>query len=178
MNKSGLGRRRRPVGMTLLELIVAITISSMVMIALASLQHITTLQTKNVFGQVWARQTRMMALDQVRYRLMNARVGSVTITDSGHMITFQDLNLSKTLYSWFQFNPANRTLSYNELAGDGIPAKAIITGPVDITFTKENPALVKIWVKTVANYAYGQVDSQDGVIKVQLRTANSANTAT
>lgn len=161
--------------MTFLELIVSITISSMVMVALASLQHITTLQSKNLFGQVWARQTRMMAIDQLRYRLMNARVGSVVIKDDGHTIEFADLNLSKTMKSRFQFTPSNRTLSFNKLIGDGVPGKAVIRGPVDITFTLENPALVKIWVKTASNYSYGEVDTQDGAIKVQLRTANSAS---
>lgn len=166
------GARR---GFTLLEVTISIAISSLVMVAVASLMHISGLQVKNIFGQVQMRQTRMAAIDQIRYKLMNARVGSCSLQQNGRYIQFLDLNLSKTMYSSFYFVASEKALYYNKLIGDGVPGVPVIKGPVDVIFTIENPALVDIWVKSASQTNFGEIDSQDGTTKVQLRTLNSAS---
>ena len=167
--------RHKRRGYTLLEMMVAASISSLIMIAVASLQSISAVQIKNLSGQSKTRQTRMAALDQIRYILMNARVGSCSTQQYGRYIQFRDLNVSKTMNSAFYFVASTRTLYYNKGVTDGIPAVSVLQGPVDIIFTVEKQALVKIWVKSASQKNYGEVDTQDGITKVQLRTANNAS---
>lgn len=182
-SKTGLTARR---GTSLLELMIASVVSSMVMGAVAMLMWTSGRAIKTVYGQTRTRSARMRAIDQIRYTLANAEIGSVVEYDaqyepppegSGdpptligyHRIDFTDpTNGAGT--STFFFNSGNDTLFYDADTGDGTPAAAILTGPVDVLFQIEAAELIRIRVKTSSVNTYGgDVDTQDGETLVYLR---------
>jgi prepilin-type N-terminal cleavage/methylation domain-containing protein len=154
-------------GMTLPELMIAIAISSAVSFAVMSLQIFSGKAIKEIQGQTRTRASRMRAIDQIRFRLFNARIGSCEITQDGHRLEFNDPNKGATTSAFFF---AGETLFYDEDVADGAAALSLVRGPIDITFELESGgALVKLKVKTSSTMKYADVDIQDGETVVYLR---------
>jgi hypothetical protein len=110
----------------------------------------------------------MGALDQIRYRLVEAQIGTVTITNGDRRIEFVDPNLGTT--SSFFFDAGDSKLFYDDDIDDGTDEIEVIDGPIDLTFeTEEEGALVKLNVRTQAPIGFGDVDTQDGETVVYLR---------
>ncbi|WP_319588762.1 prepilin-type N-terminal cleavage/methylation domain-containing protein [uncultured Desulfobulbus sp.] len=172
-------------GFTLTEMVISVGISSLILIAVSSLQLISAKTISEVYGTTRTRSSRMAALDQIRYKLASAQIGSCVINDSNRTITFRDPNLTGS--SRYYFVTSQKTLYYDQLTTDGVAARAIVKGPIDLTFKLmsvdntgtevevlpgENTSAVKIvqlLVKSSSNMTYGDVDIQDGITSVYLR---------
>lgn len=169
MTRRHFPRLRRRRGFTLTEVMISVAISSLVMTAVFSMQFISGRAIKEVYGQTRTRSSRMRAIDQIHYRLVNASLGSVVISQEDHRITFVDPNLGGATSAFF-FSPDTDTLSYDDDIGDTVPARAVAVGPIDITFEEQvGGAIVYVRVKSASHMAYADVDKQDGEIAVHLR---------
>ncbi len=162
-------------GLTLMEVMISSVISGMVSAVVVWLMFQAALTSKDMYGETRTRSTRMGALDQIRYRLVEAQIGTVDITDADRRIEFVDPNLGTT--SAFFFNPDPsifqdlpvNTLFYDEDVDNSDPI-AVIDGPIDLTFETESAgAIVKLNVRTQAPIGFGDVDTQDGETVVYLR---------
>lgn len=179
-------RSARTRGFTLMELMIAAVISGMVMLSVLSIQYITARTINDVYNPTRSRSVRMNALNQIRFRLCDARVGSVEILDANHRIQFEDPNLSKAagrvIRSEFFFDTAKRTLFFDEDVDNLNPFK-VARGPINITFFKGTTALdppdfkiykntdsvVTVLVETSHELSYSKVDLRDGETVVYLR---------
>ncbi len=172
MNRSTRRRTWKPDrrrGFTLTELMIAAAVSGLVIMAAASLQFVGARTSQEVFGQTRMRSARMQAIDQIRYRLSEARVGSCTISEEGRRIDFVDPNFGGA-GSRFFFTEDQKTLFYDNDISDGTDAVAVTRGPINITFQAESGgALVRVRVKSASGLKYGDVDEQDGEVAVYLR---------
>jgi hypothetical protein len=151
-------------------MLIGVAISSLVMVVVSSLMYISGRAIKDLYGETRTRSSRMRALDQVRYRLSQAKIGSVVITDSNHQIDFQDPNLGTAVISRFSFNPATQTLSYQADISSGDPSIVASQGPIDVTFqTFASGSIILLSVKSAANISGGDIDEQDGEVEIFLR---------
>jgi prepilin-type N-terminal cleavage/methylation domain-containing protein len=166
-----LSRRR---GFTLLELMIAISISTLVVSAVISLQYITAKNIKDLYGQTRTRSSRMIALDKIRYRLTNAKVGTCVVSNANHRIEFKDPNLGGVT-STFYFSPDTRTLFYDRNISDGSTPDEIVSGPIDVTFQLQEPnnlgfcTIILLKVRSSSDTSCGDVDLQDGNTSIYLR---------
>lgn len=161
--------RRR--GITLMEVLISSVISGMVSAMIVWLMFQAALTSKDMYAETRTRATRMSALDQIRYRLVEAQIGSVEITQSNRRIEFIDPNLGVTSAFFFnddQQTPPN-TLFYDQDVDNSDP-RAVVEGPIDLTFETESAgAIVVLNVRTQAPIGFGDVDTQDGETVVYLR---------
>lgn len=165
--------RRLTRGFTLAEVLIGVSISTAVMMGVVSLQYISARTIKEIYGQTRTRSSRMRALDQVYYRLGNARIGSVEISQNEHRIEFKDPLLGGDT-SAFYFVEMTETLFYDDDIDDSTPAIEAARGPIDVTFEIDQAgALISLKVKSQAYMAYGDVDIQEGETAVYLRNPAS-----
>lgn len=164
-------RRRR--GFTFIEMLVGISISSLVMIAVAYLQLFSGRMIKEIYGQTRTRSSRMIALDAIRYRLMNARIGSCVVSSSNHRIQFTDPTHGYwvgSVTSAFYFDPDQKKLYYDFDINDNSAAQMVAQGPIDVSFQVLNAGeVVQLSVRSSADMAYGKTDVQDGQTSIYLR---------
>lgn len=170
-----LASRRR--GFTMMEVLISSVISGMVSAMVVWLMFQAALTSKDMYAETRTRSTRMSALDQIRYRLVEAQIGHPNnqITDGGRRIEFVDPNLDVTSAFFFNPDPAVfpnlpvNTLFYDEDVDNSDP-RAVVEGPIDLTFEFESAgAIVKLNVRTQAPIGFGDVDTQDGETVVYLR---------
>ena len=127
----------------------------------------------------------MNALNQIRFRLCDAKIGSCVVSDFNRRIQFLDPNLEENgnpVTSEFYFDPQERTLNYKPnitMTNPWVVAK----GPISITFIlgsreldppnhqvyKGTNAVVTVFVKTASELSYSNVDTRDGETVVYLR---------
>jgi prepilin-type N-terminal cleavage/methylation domain-containing protein len=158
-----------PAGFTLAEVLIAIVVTSLVMVAVAGLFYSSARTLKEVDEQARMRTARMTAIDALKYRLMDARIGSCLVSESNRRIQFRDPNLGGVVSAFF-FNADSNTLFYDDDIDDGVVAVEAARGPIDITFEVQNTGtIVVIKVTTVSDLAYANVDTQDGATAVYLR---------
>jgi prepilin-type N-terminal cleavage/methylation domain-containing protein len=172
-------------GLTLVELLIAAAISSFVLVSVLSIQYITARTLKEIYGPTRSRSARMSALNQIRFRLCDARVSSVVLSDDNHRIQFTDPNLTRegvVIRSEFYFNTANKTLYYDVDVDNSKPI-ILVKGPINISFRKGSreldppdyklykgiDAVVTVFVQTSDELAYSKVDLRDGETAVYLR---------
>lgn len=167
------GRR----GFTLTELMISIAISSLVMVGVMSVQWISGRGIKEMYGQTRTRSSRMRGLDQIRYKLIEAKIGSVVLSQPNsagtayHRIEFKDPRLGGVT-STFYFNSTTNTLYYDDDIAGGGAAYSVVLGPIDITFKTESAgAIVDLYIKTSATMVMGDVDIQDGETAIYLRNS-------
>lgn len=162
------GRRSRR-GLTLIEVMIASVISLMITGTAVGIMWSSGVGIKEMYGQTRTRSSRMIALDAVRYRLAEAQIGSVSITDSNHRIEFEDPNLGGATSAFF-FNPESRTLWYDDDIDDATAEIEAVQGPIDFTFESQNAgAVILLRVESAEDMAHGDVDTQDGETAVYLR---------
>lgn len=159
--------RRR--GMSFVELMIAVSVSSLVMVNIAVLDYYTARSVKEIFGQTRARSARMIALDAIRYRLMNAKIGSCVASQANRRIDFTDPTrggITTALY----FVQAQQTLYVVDNVANNPTGVRLASGPYDVTFTPQGAGeTVQIWVRSISPEAYSIVDQQDGQTSVYLR---------
>lgn len=165
----------RHAGFTLVEMMIAMAISSLVMVAIASMQYIGARAQKEMYGVGNTRSSRMQSIDTIRFRLCNARVGtlqfsSACTTGSGfHQIEFIDPNRGGVTSS-FRFDEDAHILFYDEDIADGQAARDVVRGPIDVSFESlHGGAIVSLKVKSSSDMLYADVDIQDGETLVYLR---------
>lgn len=182
--KNKLSHKIRRGGFTLIEVLVASTITLMVMGQVLGLFWISTVTIKDLYGPIRSRTSRSIAINEIRFRLSDARIGSAVVLDNNHKIRFVDPNLTTggaDVTSEMYFVPAERTLYYRENINSGNPVK-IAKGPIDITFTLGTTDIdpshvlrlgedstVTIFVRTSSDLSYSRVDTRDGETVVYLR---------
>jgi len=155
-------------GLTLVETMISSVIFALVTAVVVWLMFQTALTSKDMFAETHTRATRMRALDEIRYQLMEAQIGSVAISQNNRRIEYVDPNLATT--SVYFFNPQSGTLFYDADIGDGTPATGVASGPIDLTFESiEEGAIVRLNVRTSAEVGFGDVDTQEGETLIYLR---------
>lgn len=160
--------------MTLIEVSISIAITSLIMIALFTLQLVSARTIKEVYGQTRTRSSRLATIDQIHYRLADAAIGSASIQQGGRRIEFRDPNLVGATSAFF-FVPASRTLFYDEDISDGTDPRAVVVGPVEITFeVQSGGAILFVKVESVSHVAQGEIDEQDGETAIFLRNPSSS----
>lgn len=166
---------RRCRAMTYIEMMISMGIGSLIMVVIVSLQSASGRAIKEMYGQTRTRSARMIALDQIRYRLVDARAGTLTFSQANpdgsgfHQVDFIDPNLGGVT-SRFQFDPATVTLTYDSNIADGTAPQSVIRGPIDVSFEPQNAgAIVVIRTRSSAIMSPGDVDIQDGQTIVYLR---------
>jgi len=176
---------KRAKGFTLVELMVAAVISSLVMAGVIAIQYLTAKTINDLYGPTRSRSVRMIALNQIRFRLCDGKIGSVVVSDGNHRIQFEDPNLSAggtPVLSEFYFDTANRILYYDADIAHPNPTK-VAKGPINVMFIKGSLALdapnfkvykgtdavVTVFVQTSYELAYSKVDLRDGETLVYLR---------
>jgi prepilin-type N-terminal cleavage/methylation domain-containing protein len=185
-------RRHAARGFTMLELVVASAISLLVLSGVMTLQYLSARTAAELYGPTDSRSQRMNALNQIRMRLVEAKVGSCVVSDfvtgsttSGHRIRFVDPNMAGAT-SEFYFNPTMKTLYYNANVASG-SGSVVARGPINILFTLGSLDLdplhktymgtdgcVTLYVLTEAALAYSKVDTRDGETVVFLRNPVAA----
>jgi len=172
-------------GFTLTELMIGAAISSLVMAAIVALQLITARTLKELYGPTRSRSERMIALNEIRRYLVDARIGSYVISEDDHRIEFEDPNLGSPgspVTSAFEFDPASKTLFYDDDIDSSPVAWKVAKGPINITFSRgasglaagsDEDSVVTLFVETSADLAYSKVDLRDGETCVYLRNPPS-----
>jgi prepilin-type N-terminal cleavage/methylation domain-containing protein len=169
-------------GFTMVEVMVASAIALLVMVAVVELQVLTARAVKDFYGTARARSERMVALNQIRFRLSDARIGSCVVSDGGHRIQFVDPTIGN-VRSEFNFVADEATLYYDMDTSDLGGQRAVAEGPIDVTFTLGSThldapdyaafagtdSIVTVYAKTSSDVAYGDVDLRDGETVVYLR---------
>lgn len=162
-------RRRR--AFTVVETMISLVISGMITGIVVYLMVQSSRTTKDLYAETRTRSARMAALDQVRYRLIEARIGTLDITDANHRIRFIDPNLDTT--SEFYFDTETSRLLYDDDIDDNKAPVVVVSGPIDLTFEHEGgdpmDSIVLLNVRTAAPIGQGDVDTQDGETVVFLR---------
>lgn len=112
--RSGPSHQR--LGMTLVEVMIASSIMVFVFLALTFLQIASARSTKTNYSQARSQTERQQAIDQMRYTIMMARIGSATVLDNGRTIQYNNPNLGPGITSSFFYE--NETLFYDEDIAD------------------------------------------------------------
>ncbi len=176
-------RRRR--AFTLAEMVISVGILGFVGAATSYLMLTSALTAKELYGTTDSRSERMIALNEIRYRLCDGQIGSVNkaLATSGinpaawgwRLMTFTDPTLPGSPTSIFFFRADTRELLYKAdwfAAGD---FKSLAKGPIEVTFKPGTDAgigaeaLVTVFVRTSSDLRYGQVDVRDGETVIYLR---------
>ena len=170
-------------GFTLVEVMVASTISIFVIGGILSIWYLTARSVYDLYGPTHARSWRQRSINQIRLRLCDAKIGSCVISDDGHRLRYTDPTLDGSPTSEFYFTTATAetvlenkgTLFYDEDISKLPPARRVAEGPINIIFAKGDPegngleAMVTLWVRTAESLSYGDVDDRDGETVVYLR---------
>ncbi len=162
---------------TLAEMVISVGILGFVGASTSYLMLTSALTAKELYGTTDSRSQRMIALNQIRYRLCDARIGSVNkgIDASAYnwrLMTYVDPTLPGSPTCTFYFRPDTRELLYKE--GNGA-FETLAKGPIEVTFHPGTSAgigaeaLVTIFVQTSSDLRYGQVDIRDGETVIYLR---------
>ena len=85
---------RRKRGMTLIEVLIASLVAAFVMAGVLAVQYISARTAVVVYGTLKARTQRMIALNEIRFRLCDALVGSTVTSNHNQRIEFMDPNQS------------------------------------------------------------------------------------
>jgi len=182
-NKGIFGNK--PFAVTLLEVLVASAITVMVLLAVVYLFYIGALTTREIYGPTRSRSARMIAFNEIRFRLCDARIGSCSVLESSHKIQFIDPNNKSggnDVTSELYFDTAQRILYYKKNINTDAPI-VIAKGPINITFTPGSTDLdvpnhqvflgidsvVTVYVQTSSELSYSKVDTRDGETVVYLR---------
>ena len=178
-------------GFTLLEVIIAAGISTLIMVGVMSILYLSSTTIRDIYGPAKARSVRSNALNQIHFRLCDAQIGSCEVSDNYHRIRFVDPNLEtggNRITSEFYFDKDQRTLFYRKDIDNSEPME-VSQGPIDITFHKGSKLLdennqsaymgadsvVTVSVKTAEEISYADVDTRDGEIVVYLRNYVNTN---
>lgn len=160
---------RSRLGLTLAETVVAMLIASMISLAVSGLIYATGISFKQLYSDTRARSTRMIALDQIRFRLSSARIGSVRIKNDGRRIDFSDPNLSGAR-SMFSFDREAGTLFYDDDIHDFDRPIEVAEGPIDLSFTlTEDGALVVLHMATFSDAKLKHDRIENGATSIYLR---------
>jgi type II secretory pathway pseudopilin PulG len=187
MSKHPLSQRRR--AFTIAEMVISVGILGFVGASTSYLMLTSALTAKELYGTTDSRSQRMIALNQIRYRLCDGQIGSVNKkngdgttfdgnTYGGRLITYIDPTLAGSPVCTFRFLPSTKELQFR--VGTGA-FETVAKGPIDVTFFPGalptptsavrigNDALVTIFVQTSSDLRYGQVDVRDGETVIYLR---------
>ncbi|MFW5870097.1 MAG: PulJ/GspJ family protein [Candidatus Sumerlaeota bacterium] len=180
MNTTVSSKRWGAKGFTLLEVMVASTISIAVIGGVLSIFYLTGRSLYDLYPQTRARSYRQTALNQIRLRLCDARIDSYSILDNGRKIQYIDPTISGSPTSEFYFTTATTGKIQGELFYDtdinaSPNAGRVASGPINITFSSGSPsdpgdpAMITVYVKTAEPMSLGDVDERDGETVVYLR---------
>ncbi|MFC1601709.1 type II secretion system protein J [Candidatus Sumerlaeota bacterium] len=174
-------RFRRQGGFTLMELMIATAISAFVVGGVISLQLITARTMRDIYGPMQSRSERLNALNQIRFRLCDAKIGSCVVSDEGRRLRFEDPTVGDGVTSEFYFDQTERILYYEADVSSG-NTREVAKGPISITFELGNDSLdpggtvpfgsdsvVTLRVETADELVYANVDERDGETVVYLR---------
>lgn len=176
-NKFRHPRRRRRFAFTLVEVMIASVISSLIVGAVVSLQFVSGRAIKEIYSQTRTRSSRMRALDQIRYTLLNAQRGTTNFSlsdgnasDGYRRIEFRDPFQPSGVRSAFFFDASQNTLFYDDDVAGGDPPRDVSVGPIDVRFKLEEEAsIILLRVKSQAHMKYADVEVEDGEMRIFLR---------
>ena len=154
------GWRSRRAGVTLLEVMVAVSILGMTLAAVAFIESASAKQTLVLYSDARTLHRAHLVLERIRYKLCMAEVGTVVVQDSGphigRTILYRNPNLAAGVLSKFTFHDG--ALYYHENK-DGAAARPLINMVNDVVFKSDdlpgdNPSTVGITVKTLQRYSW------------------------
>lgn len=130
---------------------------------------------KSLIDKGRSRAARMRVMDQIRYRLVEARIGTPAVSDSNHRLEFQDPNLETT--SAFQFVTATRELLYDRDVSRKESGENPMFGgvkvadvPFDLIFSiRKSGALIAVRMGASVGSGIGEGDGPSGETLVYLR---------
>lgn len=184
-------RKKNKQAFTLLELIVAISISTVIMISVVTFMLISAKYIKEIYGPSRARLVRTNILNQIHFLVCDARVGSTSVSDNGNRLRFIDPNNAQngvdvTSEFFFDANadPAERHFYFQRDITEDATRRIIARAPIPVNISFQlgsrevdpnkqlylgKDTLVTVMVKTVAEYSYADVDTRDGETVFYLR---------
>lgn len=148
---------------------ISVGVYSLIMLAVATVQYVSTRMAKDIYGQARTRGARMISLDQARYHLLNARVNSCTVSQSGNRIDFVDPTLTGSPTSAIYFSTTTNMMYYDYDVNDSNAAVVVGHGPSNITFAVPNAALVTITSNTSSALGEGLTNNQTVSTSIYLR---------
>jgi hypothetical protein len=153
------GKKR---GVTLIEIMVACGLLTMVFLAVAFIQVFTMRQTRVLATDARTLHRAHLVLDRVRFKLMMARVGTLNVLDNGRVLEFNDPNLPPGTISMFKFydrtaeeGKRNRVFYYEDKSSiASAPGQGI--GLIDdVRFVPLGPGnAVRVSITTIQEYAW------------------------
>lgn len=158
--KNRLARRRSRLGMTMVELVIALSISGLLMIIVAGLQLISGRAIKDLYNQTRTRSSQMRAIDQIRYRLADAKPIDMDLAN-GHLADGSTISIDIPTDTDLQEDPP----------GSGIFKKLPVEQKVDVmayrTIEFQNPNVgdnkwSRFSFDATAHKLYYQADKDDG----------------
>lgn len=123
--------------MTLVEMVIAFSLLSLVFLAVAALQIMTARNSDAMYDDARGRTDRLAALERIAYELMMADTGSVSISNNDQRLEFNNPNLGSGVTSRFDF--ANNALTFDEDIDDGQAAEVIKDNLDSVTFAEVIP---------------------------------------
>lgn len=163
-------------GMTLVETLIGVGVASMVMLGVVGTFIATARTIQKTYGPAQSRSDRMAALNEIRFRLADARSGSFVISPDGHRIDFQDPNLGPNITSALWFRTEVKSLYYDDNINQDPGFTKLVTGLFDVNFAAGSPdyteatsTTVTVAVRTSSELAYSNVDVRDGITVVYLQ---------
>lgn len=142
---SGSKTRR---GMTLPEMMISVSIFSLVGIFLTFIVVEIGKNTREAISEIPAQENTYRAMDFIRSKLLPAEFGSININDTGNAITFR--NPRNTYNSTLLFDQDTRQCIFDEnvnTTGDELPWGRNIRGRFAATDT---PRRIKIEISSLA----------------------------
>ncbi|NQU41647.1 type II secretion system protein, partial [bacterium] len=118
MSKSVKTRPFQRRGVSLTELMVSLSIFGFILAGATAIFLLSTRTIKEIYGPTRSRAARMAALNQIRFRLCDARIGSCVFfpDEDNRRLRYVDPSLPGTPTSEFYFDsdPDNPQLYYDE----------------------------------------------------------------
>lgn len=169
---------RRLGGYTLMETLVSMALMMVTMSAVGAMMLLSARSTRELYAHTRGRSSRMLALDQIRYRLTDARIGTVEFLDGDEIdgyrtILFLNPNTGTGL-SRFHYDAEMKTLFFDDDFSDGGYDQFSVGDLLaDVRFRSAAPdaAVIGVIIRTITPVGPGQVDSQEGDTLIYLRNS-------
>lgn len=166
--RKSLSPRRRKLGFTMVEVMIAMVISSGIAITVSGLQLMSAKSTVELFANTRTRGSRAQAIDQIRYRLYKGTIALCEVTENGNRIEFEDAVLGAT--SAFFFSPDEKKLYYDQDVDDATDAAMIARELQDVVFVLDaTEAIIHVNVSSLVSTGGGEEDFKEYETQIYLR---------
>lgn len=164
-------------GFTLVELVISSSLILMVVVFIGYLSLLQATQADYYYQLHRAENNARNIADIIRFNVIMARFGTISVTDAGHTITFNDPNLNSTTkgnnISRFRFDGVNLIYTIGYTSSTETKTIKTYKGIKDIIFsTTNNGSYVNVTITIEAKpykklaFEYGTTDSRKQTVNV------------